>query len=547
MPYMTESPVPLRDVAKPDVANLNKACTFLESYPWILFFIFVMLFLPAVLVQSQRKLLWHDELFTYYIAQAPNLPTLISQAQTLDLNPPLSYLFVRACFHLFHASATICRVPSMIGFLLCMGCVYSFLHRRFGALWGMAGVLLLATGDAYPYAFEARPYGLILGFIALAFVGWEKATDEQRGSPLGLFLLVFGGLGALLCHVFAAIAWIILIVAELVRAHKRHRLNWHILLAFLVPLTSVATYLPLLDNHSSGYFPIAFQPDTHKMMSYYFELFIQFELPLMWTTILALLFMEKGTFQVRENLAITTAQAVALGGLLLLPVILMICLMKTHGAFFTRYGIVANIAIAILIPVFSAWFTRGSRPTACVMTLILFLGSSLPVSIISLALHPDLLSVANSKPNACGACVLANRLAPELPFVDASGLTYIEMNSREDDGFLSRVYYLTDQTASLRYAHASIFEGMRSLKGVFPIHANVEEYSIFVRQHPSFLVLGTFDYPEDWLLRKVKADDAHLCLLATLSDSQFKDKQLWQVAFGNYADEKWIATCHSGV
>lgn len=88
---------------------------------------------------------------------------------------------------------------------------------------------------------------------------------------------------------------------------------------------------------------------------------------------------------------------------------------------------------------------------------------------------------------------------------------------------------------------------MQAEKEAFALRANVEQYSIFVRQYPTFLVFGTYDYPEDWLLRKLQADGAHLCLLRTLNDSQFKDRQLWQVAFGDERKQKVGLPCQVGV
>jgi hypothetical protein len=233
----------------------------------------------------------------------------------------------------------------------------------------------------------------------------------------------------------------------------------------------------------------------------------------------------------RGKLPVSAAELFALLGFFAVPAILALYLMHRHGAFFFRYGIVANIAVATLIPVFLAWFTRGSRIVAWITASALFLWSLLPAHILIPQLHPSRLTLSIRKPAACEACVLANRIAPELPFVDASGLTYLEMDSREDTGFLSRVYYLTDPSASVRYAHANIFEGMQAAKDAFPIRANVEQYSTFVREHPTFLVFGTYDYPEDWLLRKLHADGAHLCLLRTVGDPQFKDRQLWKITF----------------
>jgi hypothetical protein len=527
---MTKRPAPLAEAEEPRLLELEDSRTFLERHPEVLFSIIVLLSLLSMILQSQSKLLWHDELYTYYIAQAPNLSTLLDQTRTLDLNPPLSYLFVRALFLVFPASATVCRIPSMVGFVLCMGCVYWLLRRKLGAVWGIVGVLFLATGDAFPFAFEARPYGLMLGFVSLAFVGWQKATNDAK-SPLGLSLLIFGGLGALLSHVFATFAWMILILAELVRVTACRRLNWQVLLALLIPLIAVVTYVPLITNYGVSYYPVALVPTPQTMLGFYIVILFQSAFALLCVTIVTQFVAGQPTLKPRVKLPVSAAELFALLGFFAVPAILLLYLMHVHGAFFFRYGIMANFAIATLIPIFLAWFTRGNRTVAWITALALFVWSLLPAHILIPAIHPRRLSLSISKPGACEACVLANRTAPALPFVDASGLTFIEMDSREDAGFLSRVYYLTDPSASVRYAHANIFERMQVVKNAFPIRANVEQYSVFVREHPTFLVFGTYDYPEDWLLRKLQADGAHLFLLRTVSDPQFKDRELWQVTF----------------
>ena len=493
-----------------------------------------MLFLFIVIVESQNKLMWHDELFTYYIAQAPNLSTLIHQTRTVDLNPPLSYLLVRGLFHLLPPNATVIRIPSMAGFVLCMWCVYSFLVRKINTVWGIVGVVLLATGTAYTYAFEARPYGLMLGFVGLAFVGWQRATDDREKSLLGLFLLVLGGLGALLSHVFALFAWMILILAELVRVRMCRRPDWNVLLALLLPLIAVVTYIPLLRTHAISYYPSAFQPKQFTIIAYYILTLAQPAFSVVYMMIFTMVFVKRRTFKPHGKLPLSTPERVALYGFLAVPAILMLYLMHAHAAFFFRYGIVANFSIAVLVAVFSGWFAQGSRTVAWLTALVLILWSPLPSAIVTYALHPSRLSLSIRKPGTCEACGLADRLAAKLPFVDASGLTYMEMDNREDNGFLSRVYYLTDPSASVQYALANIFRGMQSLKDAFPIRANVEPCSAFVRQHPTFLVWEPATIPKDWLLKKLKADGANLCLLRTLSDEQFKDRQLWHVTpFGS--------------
>jgi hypothetical protein len=53
------------------------------------------------------------------------------------------------------------------------------------------------------------------------------------------------------------------------------------------------------------------------------------------------------------------------------------------------------------------------------------------------------------------------------------------------------------------------------MKPYFPISANVASYTDFIRQHREFLVLGTYDAPEEWLLQKLDDDGARLTWLGT--------------------------------
>jgi Dolichyl-phosphate-mannose-protein mannosyltransferase len=536
---MTKRPVSLAQLKELGVGESgvgqNASNTPTKAHSDILFFLVIAVpSLSLVIYQSQNKLLWYDELFTYYIAQAPSLSKLIEQTQTLDFNPPLSYLLVRGLFHLFPANATVCRIPSMAGFLLCMGCVYSFVRRKLDALWGMVGALFLASSVAYPYAFEARPYGLMLGFLSLALIGWQRIIDERGNRLLGLALLVCGGLGGLLSHAFALPAWMVLIVAELVRARTRQHWDWPVLLALLFPMVAVVTYLPMVHAYAVNYFPPTFQATPRTIIAAYIVIFFQAVFSVFCVTVLGRTFLGEDTFRPQGRFPLSVAEWVALLGFLAIPAIIILYLMHTHSAFIVRYGIAANIAIAILLPLFLAWLSRARHSVAWIAVLVLVVWSLLPISTLIPFLPPSLFNLTARKSGQCEACALANRLAPELPFVDASGLTYIEMDNREDAGFLSRVYYLTDPSASIRYAHANIFEGMQAKKDAFRLRSNVEQYSAFVRQHPTFLVFGTYDYPEDWLLKKLQADGAHMCLLQTVSDPQFKDKQLWQVTFATF-------------
>jgi hypothetical protein len=102
------------------------------------------------------------------------------------------------------------------------------------------------------------------------------------------------------------------------------------------------------------------------------------------------------------------------------------------------------------------------------------------------------------------------------------------MNKREGDSFLSRVYYLTDRAAATKYTHASIFEVFGSLHTWFPIRSEVVPYREFIRERRHFLVYGTIDAPEDWLLPKLMDDGARVRFLGEMHRG-YKDATVFDV------------------
>ena len=69
-----------------------------EKHPAVGLLGLLLIWALAALKYSLAFPLWHDEIFTFYISQAPNLHDLFHQTRSIDLNPPLSYLLTRASF-----------------------------------------------------------------------------------------------------------------------------------------------------------------------------------------------------------------------------------------------------------------------------------------------------------------------------------------------------------------------------------------------------------------------------------------------------------------
>jgi hypothetical protein len=121
-------------------------------------------------------------------------------------------------------------------------------------------------------------------------------------------------------------------------------------------------------------------------------------------------------------------------------------------------------------------------------------------------------------------------LDTQIPFVTAGGMTFLEMDQREDPALLSRVYYLTDRSAAEHYTHATNFEVFDSLGKWFPVRAHVARYRDFVRTSKHFLVYGTLNNPSDWLLPKLLADGAQLRFLGEMTRG-YKDTLMFDVVF----------------
>ncbi len=93
---------------------------------------------------------------------------------------------------------------------------------------------------------------------------------------------------------------------------------------------------------------------------------------------------------------------------------------------------------------------------------------------------------------------------------------------------LRRTYFLTDRSRALRYSHATLWESESEVVRILHFQGKVEDRSIFESAHPHFLVLGTYNHPEDWLLPTLLAEGDTVSYLGTFHTS-YMDKDLYEV------------------
>src|SRR6187200_2708414 len=117
--------------------------------------------------------------------------------------------------------------------------------RRTSAWYGLIGALIpLATG-AFTYAWEARPYALVVGFAAAAVLCQQLHNDGIR--PRLTVVLLAGSLaGATAMHYYGVLTVFPIALAEAVRVRERRRVDWSVVAAPFAPLVPLAVSTTLL-------------------------------------------------------------------------------------------------------------------------------------------------------------------------------------------------------------------------------------------------------------------------------------------------------------
>jgi hypothetical protein len=165
------------------------------------------------------------------------------------------YLLTGFWQHLLGEGQIVSRLPEILGFWIFCLCLYRFVSLRSCALGGFISMLFPMITLAYWYAYEARTYGVVLGFCGLALICWQAATDRAT-SRVGWLLGLGAALtGAMLSHSYAFLIFIPIVVGELSRTVIRRRLDWPIWATIAVSSTAALVSLPLLHSAKSSFDP----------------------------------------------------------------------------------------------------------------------------------------------------------------------------------------------------------------------------------------------------------------------------------------------------
>lgn len=344
-----------------------------RNLEWLLLYSTV--YFAGTSYQCWRIRLWFDELITANLARLESVHDLWRcLLDATDNNPPLYHLAVRGSVRLLGYGPVAFRLPAMVGFWVFTLCVFRFVRVRCGSPYAWAALLITFSTGAAPYAFEARPYGLVLAGCGLALVGWQAAAGAGRRG-LGLAGIVLGLAIAVTSHYYSVLLAVPLAAGELVRSRQRGRIDPAVWMAFAVGLAALLPCYPLIAPIRAFARTFHSKPEFLSIARSYGFL-LEYATPVIGLAVLGLGgWLARGGDRANVGPAIPAHEVAAVLALVAYPILAFALATGVTGALAERYALpaAAGLAIAPALAAFRA--ARGSPRVGGFLVAITLLGA----------------------------------------------------------------------------------------------------------------------------------------------------------------------------
>jgi Dolichyl-phosphate-mannose-protein mannosyltransferase len=433
---------------------------------------------------------WYDEIVTHAVAAQTSLTgAMRALLDGVDSHTPFFYLIEFYALRLFKNEEFALRLPSVLAFAIALVCVFTYAKRRWTDLSALGcAVCLLATSAFQRYATEARAYSLLLAFIALALVCYDRLQSRIWNIGLGLSLLL-----AEAVHYYAIFSILPFIFAELGHIWLTRSVRWKVWAAIacpIVPLVVTWRFLAAIRRAYGGHFWV--HSGLEAVPVSYGELLSVG--PLM-GGVIAMIFIAVQGWDVflswRRKSASNTAEAILRIGLLLLPLTSVFVTILLHVPMISRYVIAAALAVALVIGSF--------RVAPKSIGVIVFSFLAFNVGISEAMFWNSIGSPLAAQQTALTESFIRSAGHPELPVVVAHGLAFLPLARYGSPELQSRLAYVVDVQKALEYSRTdSIDENLIRLRRYTVVRAT--DLSEFARDHPEFLLFTRKLKPDlDWL------------------------------------------------
>ena len=469
------------------------------------------------------KPVWHDEVFTAALCRLPSLAEILASLRnSADSNPVGYHVITRFLKQLVADEHLGIRLPSILGLLTIICCVYFILAKRVTRLSALLGAAFLLCTPLAEYGFEARPYAFTVGCIAAAILVWQR-VEEHSFYPL---LLAMALAAALSTHYYAVLVWPVFGAAELLVLLRRRRLRWGVWAAFLAGLLPLAMSWKILSDFRDTMGPNFWaRPSLSQLVSTHDWLFLVgghwgWTFTAGVTIVLAGWMLEKAGLvawpqqEVAEPRPVPEEECIFALLLLWLPVVGIAVTMITHGGFTARYMIAATMGGALVLGLLADKLPPLFRSLLLLLFLMNYGLSSVEVlkSAATGKLH-DRRAAAEQR----SVHLISKHSDLGLPVVNSSLFTYLERAFYTPPQTAGRLYGLVDPVMALKFDGTdTIDRALIALSRSFPLQ--LAEYDAFTAQHREFLLIvggaGRFEWLGDRILH-----DGHTLTLLSMEGS----------------------------
>jgi len=471
----------------------------LEKGRYVVLLVLTIVYAAGAMLHARGKPFWYDEVFTVMAAAPQTAADSWRAAQKLDAAPPLTHLLTHFAVQWFGQNEISARLPEIAGFWVFCLSLFWFVRHRLGIFYGLAALLLPLATEAYDYAYEARPYGLELGFCGLMLVCWQKAGGTERwrhGAACAGIALSLAG--ALLCQYYAALLYLPLAGGEAFRSWKMRRIDWGIWVAMALGGAPLIWRLTTVRRVVSGFSHTSWSEVHPFDVLDFWNDGLQAGLSIL---VLALAAMALWAWKApadaaapEKSPAFPPWEILAAILFLAIPFFAVVFGLAVTHIYSSRYALVGLTGVVLLVPLVVARMARGRALVA--FLLVALAGLRLIVVTTTFSPPRDLQGEE---------FVLVDALK-QGPVVVADGQLFMQMWLYLPEPLKSNLIFLVDHEASVKYQAfntSAIDAALSSVRESFPIHAL--DYRTFATPGKEFRLLENPLKP-GWMLEKIAAD-----------------------------------------
>jgi hypothetical protein len=484
--------------------------SFLERHGNLAAGAFSVLFILVSLLRAATKLMWFDELFTWYPARLPSVSNVLSfYRDGIDAHTATAALILRGAIAVFGDHPATNRLPFALGYLLMCVCIYRFVSRHSPAVYAIAAMIFPALTGVVYYATEIRGYAIELGMTGLALVCWQEAAAGRHRvlAISGLFLSLAA---AISCHYYAALLWIPFGLAEITRFRIQRRPDIPMYLALFFSPVPLLFFLPGMRASQKAYGAgIWARPYLGQILDSYREILTLSLAPLFLCVVLWILLIRFRTSVKPERSYVAgPAERVLVGSLALLPAI-GVPLSFLAGIFVWRYVLPAVAGLTIFLILGMCRILRGDLLAGSLLVVSFFgwFGYKSVTTIRIQAAENGGLRIPLAQPLLRSSWVRELERST-LPVAVVPAVFFLKLQHYAPEPLRSRLIYPVSEKLALKYE--GIYTGETNLLQFsrrVPIH--IAEYRGFARENKHFLLCAETTNPT-WLIEKLIDDGARL-------------------------------------